>query len=84
MARQIVRKVLDRADFGRCVLLPKTEWSRVPAPGPVDIEVDEVPCTVMVAVEECDCRGTGVHEHRFVLLPDGVGGDEVRLGLPDR
>lgn len=77
--------MIEHAEFGRCVLLPKTEWSRVPSSGPAVILVDGTARDVTVAVELCDCQGAGEHEHRFLTLPDAVPeGSRVTLGLPAR
>lgn len=67
------RKVLERDDFGLCVLLPKTEWSKLPESGPARAKVDGQMRRVTVQVEKCNCRGTGWHEHRFLSLPRTVG-----------
>ena len=68
-AEGIRRKVLERDDFGLCVLLPKTEWSRLPDSGPARVGIDGKARRVTVQVEKCNCRGRGWHEHRFLSLP---------------
>jgi len=69
----IARKVLERDDFGLCVLVPKTEWSRLPDSGPARVHVDGKMRQVTVQVEKCNCRGTGWHQHRFLSLPRTAG-----------
>ena len=73
VAGGIDRKVLERDDFGLCVLLPKTEWSRLPESGPAQVEIDGKRRQVTVQVEKCNCRGNGWHEHRFLSLPRAAG-----------
>jgi len=73
VADGIARKVLERDDFGLCVLLPKTEWSRLPKSGTARVEIDGTPRRVTVQIEKCNCRGTGWHEHRFLSLPRTAG-----------
>lgn len=78
------RKVLHRDDFGLCVLLPKTEWTRLPERGAARVLVDGTPCCVTVCVEACDCRGESPHQHRFLSLPDVSGlelGSRVMIGF---
>jgi len=75
MASAIQRKALTHEAFGLCVLLPKTHWRRAPAPGAVTkVKLNGTEAEVTVMTEECDCQGTGVHEHRFLALPGGVAG----------
>ena len=82
MSNEIVRKILPHGTFGPCVLLPKTEWSRLPSRGPARILLKGVPTEATICVEECNCRGTGHHEHRFLALAGGVAaGETVRIGL---
>ena len=69
----LTRKVLKRGDLGLCVLLPKTEWRRYPCCGAAQVQVNGAACTVTVQVEDCDCRGEGVHQHRFLSLPGTLG-----------
>lgn len=78
------RKVLQREDFGLCVLLPKTEWARLPDSGSATVSVDGERRRVVVQSEACNCRGTGWHEHRFLSLPATVGvrpGQRVAIAL---
>jgi hypothetical protein len=74
MAKAMRRRVLLRDDCGLCVLLPKTAWQDAPAPGrSFTAVVDGRRRRVTVFSEPCDCRGTGVHEHRFLVLPGSAG-----------
>ena len=73
MAAQTVsirRKVLQRDDFGLCVLWPKSHWGAVGPPGgTVSVQVDGSPRRVRVEAEDCDCRGMGRHQHWFLCIP---------------
>jgi len=84
MASAIQRKTLMHETFGLCVLLPKTHWRRAPAPGAVaKVKLNGAEVDVTVRSEDCDCQGTGVHEHRFLALPDGAAaqGETVAVEL---
>jgi hypothetical protein len=35
--------------------------------------VDGARRRLTVLSEDCDCRGTGLHEHRFLVLPESAG-----------
>ncbi|MFP4106664.1 MAG: hypothetical protein ACLFVU_11315 [Phycisphaerae bacterium] len=73
MGKTIKRKVLKRDDIGLCVLLPKTEWSRVPPPGgSFTGRVNGTERTIHVVGEQCTCGGRPVHEHRYLQLPKSV------------
>ncbi|HQK95461.1 MAG TPA: hypothetical protein PLD23_18335 [Armatimonadota bacterium] len=75
MPSAIQRKALIHEAFGLCVLLPKTHWRRAPEPGgSARVLLNGAEVEVTVRSEECDCRGTGAHEHRFLALPAGVAG----------
>jgi|GEM_PF-2372523 len=83
-AATIHRKVLQHDDFGLCVLLPKTEWAKLPSEGKAAVTVNGRKRTVTVRVEECNCRGVGRHEHRFLSLPHTTGAkvdERVAIGL---
>jgi hypothetical protein len=76
------RKVLSRPDFGLCVLLPKALWpSFSHAEGMADVLVNGAPVVVTVRSEACDCRGTGIHEHRFLSFPTGVVQKGETIGI---
>ncbi|MFH1571770.1 MAG: hypothetical protein ABIL09_27520 [Gemmatimonadota bacterium] len=77
----VVRKVLEREDFGRCVLLPKTEWARFPEAGPAWALVDGTKRRVTVQVEDCNCQGTGWHQHRFLSLPAAAAALGSRVSI---
>ena len=64
--RVLVRKVLGCDDGGLCVLLPKTEWKKLPDKGPAQIRVQGRKLRVFVRAERCNCQGDGWHEHRFL------------------
>ncbi len=68
-AAEVERKVLQRDDFGLCLLLPKTVWSHLPASGPARVTVDGTVRRVTVQTEQRNCQGDGWHEHRFLSLP---------------
>ena len=68
----MVRKVLKHRDFGLCVLLPKTEWPKLPERGTAIVTINGEPCRVVVQADECNCQGKGWHEHRFLSLPGTV------------
>jgi alkylated DNA nucleotide flippase Atl1 len=79
------RKVLAHADFGLCVLLPKTEWGKVPESGPATVDINGAPRRVVVQVERCNCQGDGWHQHRFLSLPRAAGvreHDRVTVRFP--
>ena len=81
----VQRKVLRREDFGVCVLLPKTLWPRFPAAGAARAIIDHSEQQVTVCVEQCNCRGTGWHEHRFLALPPAAAaakGTRITLEVP--
>lgn len=71
MATQVRRKVLQRADFGLCVLWPKTAWEKVPQPGGSFMAaVDGARRRLGVVSEQCTCQGPhSPHEHRYLTLP---------------
>jgi hypothetical protein len=74
MSTTIRRKLLTRDDCGLCVLLPKTAWQDAPAAGrSFTATVDGRRRRVTVFSESCNCRGTGLHEHRFLVLPRSCG-----------
>ena len=78
------RKVLKRDDFGLCVSLPKTEWPLLPDQGAAQVLVNGTKRRVTVQIENCDCRGAGWHEHRFLSLPASAGvkaNDRVKIEL---
>jgi len=78
------RKVLKRGGFGLCVLLPKTDWTKLPGDGAARVLVDGKKRRVTVQVERCNCQGTGWHEHRFLSLPKSAGvkeGDRVTIAF---
>lgn len=80
----VVRKVMKRDDFGLCVLLPKTEWKKLPDRGSAQIIVNGKKQRVVVQVEQCNCQGDGWHEHRFLSLPRTVGatvGERVQVSF---
>jgi hypothetical protein len=74
MAAVLRRKVLEREDFGLCILLPKTAWQDAPEPGSAcSALVNGDRRRLQVMSEDCDCRGIGLHEHRFLALPRSSG-----------
>lgn len=78
------RKALQHHEFGLCVLLPKPQWSQLPAAGPARVEINGALRRVTVRVERCNCRGEGWHEHRFLALPRAAGvtpGERVVIGI---
>jgi alkylated DNA nucleotide flippase Atl1 len=80
-ARAIERAVIEHDKLGLCVLLPKTSWGDWPAKGAAIAMIDGKPVRCRVLVEQCNCRGTGMHEHRFLGLPGGaaIRGQRVRV-----
>lgn len=83
-AQGVVRKVLSRDDWGLCVLLPKTEWKKLPNKGPARIAVDGKEQRVVVRVEKCKGQGDGWHEHRFLSFARNVSvqeGQRVTIAL---
>ncbi|MBN2191215.1 MAG: MGMT family protein [Polyangiaceae bacterium] len=84
---RIDRRVLDRDDFGRCVLVPKTEWKWLPDEGPARVDVDGSAHRMVVQVERCNCQGNGWHEHRFLSFGRSAKiapGQRVTILFPDR
>lgn len=78
------RRVLRRGDFGLCIALPKTEWPKLPDRGIATVSIDGVTRRVTVQTEQCNCRGSGTHEHRFLSLPASTGlkpGQRARIAL---
>jgi hypothetical protein len=80
----VVRKVLRRDDFGLCVLLPKTEWNKLPGCGPALVGVNGKRQRVVIQVQRCNCQGEGWHEHRFASFQRTTRveeGERVSLAL---
>jgi hypothetical protein len=80
----MLRKVLSRADFGLCVLLPKTEWEKLPKRGSAQVGVNGEKQRVVVQVERCNCQGDGWHQHRFLSFNAKSGieeGERVKISL---
>ena len=71
--KEMSRKVLERDDFGLCVLLPKTQWPLLPDHGTAQVLVNGSKRLATVQTEKCNCRGNGWHEHRFLSLPTSAG-----------
>jgi hypothetical protein len=77
------RKVLSHERFGACVLLPKSQWKLFPDVGVISVKVNGRRTRVNARIEQCNCRGTGWHEHRFIALPRSCGarGEHVTITL---
>ena len=85
MPPTLKRKVLERDDFGLCVLLPKTDWDRFAQPGRSSlVAINGRRRRVGIASKACNCRGDTPHEHRFLTLPASAGlkpGERVTIEI---